>query len=239
MTKPGVMWKKLQRPLALTVLCGAMMTSLSGCIALVAGGAISGTLAASDRRTFGAQTEDTTIQVKGASKIRNVIGDAGHINLNSFNRRVLMTGEVRDEAMKATAERELRSVEGVLSVTNELEIAGPASYTSRSNDTLITTKVKASLVDAKDISANSYQVVTERGTVYLQGRVTQREGQIGADIARGVRGVNKVVKVFEYITEEEYKQYQTTPAAAPPSASSSSSGSSNTDSGGATTHSVQ
>lgn len=237
MTNPGVIWKKIQRPLALTVLCGAMMASLTGCIALVAGGAISGTLAASDRRTFGAQTEDTTIQVKGASKIRNVVGDAGHININSFNRRVLLTGEVRDEAMKAAAERELRSVEGVISVTNELEIAGPASYTSRSNDTLITGKVKASLVDAKDISANSYQVVTERGTVYLQGRVTQREGKIGADIARGVSGVNKVVKVFEYITDEEYKQYQPTPAAS--TGSSSSSNSSSADSGGATTHSVQ
>lgn len=233
MTNPGAIWNKIQRPLALSVLCAAMMTSLTGCIALVAGGAISGTLAASDRRTFGAQTEDTTIQVKGANKLRNIIGDAGHTNINSFNRRVLLTGEVRDEAMKAAAERELRSVEGVISVTNELEIAGPASYTSRSNDALITTKVKASLVDAKDISANSYQVTTERGTVYLQGRVTQREGQIGADIARGVSGVNKVVKVFEYISEDEYKQYQATPAAAPAAAPA------NADNGGATTHSVQ
>jgi osmotically-inducible protein OsmY len=119
---------------------------------------------------------------------------------------------VRDEAMKAAIEREIRGIEGVIDVINELEIAGPSSYTSRSSDTFITTKVKASLVDAKDISANSYQVVTERGVVYLQGRVTQREGQIGADIARGVSGVTKVVKVFEYITEEEWKSYQPKPA---------------------------
>jgi len=138
--------------------------------------------------------------------------DAGHVNINAFNRRALLTGEVRDEAMKAAAEREIRAIEGVLSVINELEVAGPASYTSRSNDALITTKVKASLVDMKDISANSYQVVTERGVVYLQGRVTQREGQIGADVARGVSGVTKVVKVFEYITEEEWKTYQPKPA---------------------------
>ncbi|MQA22680.1 BON domain-containing protein [Rugamonas sp. FT103W] len=192
----------------MSVLCGAMLASLSGCVALVAGGAISGTLAATDRRTLGAQTEDRAIEVKGGIKLNNVIGDAGHTNINSFNRRALLTGEVRDEAMKAAAERELRGIEGVLSVINELEIAGPSSYTSRSNDALITTKVKASLVDMKDISANSYQVVTERGVVYLQGRVTQREGQIGADVARGVSGVNKVVKVFEYITEEEWKSYQ-------------------------------
>jgi osmotically-inducible protein OsmY len=196
----------------MSVLCGALLASLSGCVALVAGGAISGTLAASDRRTFGAQTEDQSIQVKSRIRLNNTIGDAGHININSFNRRVLLTGEVPDEAAKATAEREVRAVEGVISVINELEIAGLASYTSRSSDTLITTKVKASLVDTKDISANSYQVVTERGVVYLQGRVTQREGQIGADVARGVSGVTKVVKVFEYITDEEWKSYQPKPA---------------------------
>jgi osmotically-inducible protein OsmY len=207
MSNPGAIWKKVQRPLVMSVLCGALLASLSGCVALVAGGAISGTLAASDRRTFGAQTEDQSIQFKAANRLRNTIGDAGHINVNSFNRRVL-TGEVPDEAAKATAEREVRAVEGVVSVTNELEIAGLASYTSRSSDAIITTKVKASLVDMKDISANSYQVVTERGVVYLQGRVTQREGQIGADVARGVSGVTKVVKVFEYITEDEWKSYQ-------------------------------
>jgi osmotically-inducible protein OsmY len=125
---------------------------------------------------------------------------------------VLLTGEVPDEAAKATAEREVRAVEGVVSVTNELDVAGVSSYTSRSSDTIITTKVKASLVDMKDISANSYQVVTERGVVYLQGRVTQREGQIGADVARGVSGVTKVVKVFEYITDDEWKSYQPKPA---------------------------
>lgn len=210
MSNSRTIWTTLKRPLAVSVLCLATAATLSGCVALVAGGAISGTLAASDRRTFGAQTEDTSIQLKGGNKLRNVLGKDAHININSFNRRVLLTGEVPDEAAKATAERELAAVEGVLSVINELEVAGPASYTSRSNDTLITGKVKASLVDAKDISANSYQVVTERGVVFLQGRVTQREGQIGADIARGVSGVTKVVKVFEYITEDEWKSYQPT-----------------------------
>jgi osmotically-inducible protein OsmY len=210
MSNPRTIWTTLKRPLAVSVLCLATAATLSGCVALVAGGAITGTLAASDRRTFGAQTEDTSIQLKGGNKLRNVLGKDAHININSFNRRVLLTGEVPDEAAKATAERELAAVEGVLSVINELEVAGPASYTSRSNDTLITGKVKASLVDAKDISANSYQVVTERGAVFLQGRVTQREGQIGADIARGVSGVTKVVKVFEYISEDEWKSYQPT-----------------------------
>lgn len=212
MSKSAALWQTIRRPLAMSLLCAGLVSSLSGCVALVAGGAISGTLAATDRRTFGAQTEDRAIEVKGGIKLNNVIGSAGHININAFNRRALLTGEVRDEATRAQAEREVAGIEGVISVINELEVAGNSSFSSRSNDTMITTKVKASLIDRKDISANSFQVVTERGNVYLQGRVTQREGQIAADIARGVSGVAKVVKVFEYITEEEWKSFQPRPA---------------------------
>lgn len=212
---------RLQRPVAIALLGGAMMSSLTGCFAIVAGGAVAGTIAASDRRTFGAQTEDKSIAVKADVKIRNVTGDAGHVNVNSFNRKALITGEVRDQAMKDAVEREVKSIEGVQSVVNELEIAGPASYTSRSSDTLITTKVKASLVDAKDISANSFKVVTERGAVFLMGRVTQREANSATAIARGVDGVTKVVRVFEYISEEEYKQFQNTPAPSQSSATGS------------------
>jgi osmotically-inducible protein OsmY len=212
MSKNVALLRRLQRPVAIALLGGAMLSSLSGCVALVAGGAVAGTMAASDRRTFGAQTEDKSIAVKADVRIRNVVGDAGHVNVNSFNRKALITGEVRDEAMKAAVEREVKGIEGVQSVVNELEIAGPSSYTSRSSDTLITTKVKASLVDAKDISANSFKVVTERGAVFLMGRVTQREANKATEIARGVDGVSKVVRVFEYITEEEWKQYQPNPA---------------------------
>lgn len=199
---------KIQRPLAVVLLGAALASSLSGCVGLVAAGAVGGTLAASDRRTFGAQTEDKAIAVKAEVKFPSLVGSAGHVNIASFNRRVLLTGEVRDEEMRNTVEREVRAIEGVLSVTNELEIAGVSSFTSRSNDAILTTKVKASLVDAKDISANSVKVVSERGNVYLMGRVTQREGNIASDVARGVPGVYKVVKVFEYISEDEWKQYQ-------------------------------
>jgi len=205
---------KAARPLMVAALAATLASSLTACFPLVVGGAVAGTVAASDRRTFGAQTEDKAIAVKSEVKIPNVTGNAGHVNVNAFNRKVLITGEVRDEEMKAAVEREVKGIEGVVSVVNELEVAGPTSYTSRSNDALITSKVKLSLADAKDISANSFKVVTERGNVYLMGRVTQREGNQAAEIARGVSGVYKVVKVFEYITEEEYKQYQTTPAPA-------------------------
>lgn len=204
-------WTRIKRPLAVAVLCGAVVTSLQGCIEMAVGGAVVGTLAATDRRTFGAQTEDKSIVFKGETRIPNIVGDAGHVNVTSFNRKVLLTGEVRDQAMKAAVEREVSAIEGVQSIVNELEVAGVSSFTSRSNDTLITGKVKASFVDAKDLYANSIKVVTERGTVYLMGRLTQSEGQRAADVARGVSGVQKVVKVFEYISEDEYRQLTKTP----------------------------
>jgi osmotically-inducible protein OsmY len=201
-------WSRLQRPVATVVLCGAMASLLSGCFGLLVGGAVMGGVAANDRRTLGAQTDDKAIAVKGESRFPQITGDVGHVNIASFNRHVLLTGEVRDEAMKAAVEREARNIDGVRTVDNELGIGSPSTYTARSGDTLITTKVKASLVDMKTISASSFKVVTERGVVYLMGRVTPREGQVGADVARGVSGVEKVVKMFDYITEQELKEME-------------------------------
>ncbi len=194
---------------AKAVLCAgafaSLVASLSGCFPLVVGGVAMGAAATADRRTLGAQTEDKSITVKAEVRLAKLGGDNGHINIASFNRKVLITGEVPDAATKATAEREVRAIEGVQSVANELEIAGPASYTSRSSDALVTTKVKASLVEMKTISAASFKVVTENGTVYLMGRVTQREGDVATDVTKSVAGVQKVVKLFEYITEEELR----------------------------------
>lgn len=197
MNKPG----SLMRPVAKALACVALLTTLSGCVGLVAGGAVMTAVSANDRRTLGAQTEDKAIALKGESRARSIVGEEGHVNVTSFNRKVLLTGEVRDEGMKAAVEREVRAVGGVMNVVNELEIGSPSKYTTRSNDALITTKVKASLVDMQTISANSFKVVTERGNVYLMGIVTPREAQIGTDVARGVSGVQKVVKVFEYIND--------------------------------------
>ncbi len=187
------------------VLGTALLASLSGCVGMVVGGAVIGAVASMDRRTLGAQTEDKAITVKAELKIPQITGENGHVNIASYNRKVLLTGEVRDQAMKAAVEREVRAIENVEGVFNELDIAGPSSYTSRSSDALITAKVKASLVDMKTISANSFKVVTERGSVFLMGRVTPREGNIAADVAKGVSGVHRVVKVFEYISEEDLR----------------------------------
>ena len=205
-------WRRLRRPLALFALCGMTAISLQGCIEMAVGTAVMGTIAATDRRTFGAQTEDKAIAVKGENRIGNMVGSAGHVNISSFNRKVLITGEVPDEATKTAVEREIADISGVQSIVNDLVVAPPTSFSSRSNDTLLTGKVKASLIDAQDISANSFKVVTERAVVYLMGRVTQREGTRASEVARGVAGVQKVVKVFEYITEDDVRQMSNTPA---------------------------
>lgn len=203
------------RPLALAAAFGLCAICLQGCIELAVGSAVVGTLAATDRRTFGAQTEDKSIVLKAESKINSVVGAYGHVNANSFNRRVLITGEVRDEALQAKIEREISSIEGVQGVVNELTIGGSSSLGGRSNDTLITGKVKAALVDTQDIQSNTFKVVTEAGVVYLMGRVTQREGALAAEAASRVSGTRKVVKVLEYISEDELRQIRQTTAPAP------------------------
>ena len=198
----------LLRPLSQALLCAALLSQLGGCVAVVAAGAVGTAVAGADRRTLGTQTEDEGIEIKAVARMPNIVGDAGHVNITSYDRKVLLTGEVRDEAMKRAVEDEVRSIANVEAVMNELAIGGTSSYTSRSSDALITSKVKISLADKKTVSATSFKVVTERGTVYLMGMVTQREGNIAANVAQGVSGVMKVVKMFEYISEEDVRAMQ-------------------------------
>lgn len=204
-------WHKWKRPIITAIVCVVSAMSLQGCFEMFVGSAVVGTLAASDRRTFGAQTEDKSIMIKGEMRASNVVGERGHVNVASFNRKVLLTGEVQDEQMKEAIERDIASIEGVQSVANELEVAGPSSFSSRASDSLITSKVTASFFDAKDLFANSFKVVTERGTVYLMGRVTPREGERAAEIASSISGVQRVVKVFEYISEDDLKRLTNAP----------------------------
>lgn len=208
-------WNRLFRPVATLSLCCAAVMSLQGCVELAVGSAVVGSIAATDRRTFGAQTEDKAIALKGENRLSRALGDAAHINVNAFNRRALLTGEVANEESRQTAEREVRAIDGVVAVSNEIQIAGQSNFSARSNDALITTKVKASFVDSKDVYASAFKVVTEAGTVYLMGRVTQSEGNRAAEVASGVSGVRKVVKVFEYISEAELKAYQAEFSASP------------------------
>jgi osmotically-inducible protein OsmY len=176
----------------------------TACAPLLVGGAmVGGALMVSDRRTAGTQVEDQSIELKAAARIRQAVGDRGHINVTSYNRSVLITGEAATEADKAAIEQGVRAVENVRSVLNELAVMGASSMTSRSNDTLVSTRVKAAFVDAKDVQANAVKVVAERGVVYLMGRVTEREAARAAEVARAVNGVLKVVRVFDLITEAE------------------------------------
>lgn len=195
-----------------SVLAASMLAgSLSGCVPLVVGGgAVTTALVASDRRTSGMYLEDERIEQSASAKLREVMGNNdGRASVTSFNRLVLLTGEVRTAEQKALLERNVASVENVRSVVNELEVVPfISSITQRTKDTFITSKVKASLIDAKDLQANTIKVVTEMNVVYLMGIVTPREARRAAEVARGVNDVRKVVRVFESISEDELANYR-------------------------------
>jgi osmotically-inducible protein OsmY len=205
------------RTLGLAALAAAALAAaLSACAPLLVGGAaVGGALVATDRRTPGTVVDDQGIELKAKARLRETIGDRGHINVTSYNRTVLLTGEVPNPADKAAVEAVVTRIENVRGVLNELVIGPIVPLTEMSNDVLITGKVKASLVDARDLFANAFKVVTEHGVVYLMGRVTEREANRAVEVARSVGGVRKVIRAFEIITEAELAQTQTKAASAP------------------------
>jgi osmotically-inducible protein OsmY len=214
------MTTKLAWPRAtLTLLAAAtLLTSLSACAPLVVGGLATTAVMATDRRTSGTQLEDEGIELRAANRLRETLGERGHINITSYNRQALLTGEVPTEADKQRAEQVLAGVDNVKSVVNELAVLGNSSFSQRSSDVLITGRVKASIADAQDLSMHAFKVVTERGTVYLMGRVTEREATRVAQVTRHVPGVQRVVRVLEVISEAELARLQPQPAPANASA---------------------
>ena len=170
----------------------------------------------------GCATRGPRHRARASSRIREQIGSGVHVNVTSYNRQVLLTGEVSKAQEKQLAEQILNRVENVRSVVNELAVATNSSLSERTNDALVSGKVKASMVDSRDVFANAFKVVTERGTVYLMGRVTQREATRAVEIARGVSGVQKIIRVFEIITEEELKTLQPPPVNDPAAAAPAS-----------------
>ncbi|MFN0182454.1 MAG: BON domain-containing protein [Aquabacterium sp.] len=192
-------------------LAAALASTLlaAGCAPLLVGGAVFGTgLVFVDRRTSGAQLEDQAIELKAGNRVREAVAQRGHANVASYNRMVLITGEAATDADKAAIEQAVSRVENVRSTVNELAVMGASSLTARSGDAVLTTRVKAGLIDASDLQATAFKVVTERSVVYLMGRVTEREGNRAAEVARGISGVAKVVKVFETLTEAELAAMQ-------------------------------
>ncbi|RKP45306.1 BON domain-containing protein [Pararobbsia silviterrae] len=194
---------RLTKALCAAALTASLCVMLEGCPLVVVGAAGGGALMATDRRSVGAQTEDREIQAKTQSMFIGDMPDEAHMDVTVFNRRVLLTGEVPTPEAKAKAEAITRTIDNVQGIINELTVGPPSSFTARSNDAYITSKVKAALFTEKDLGSNFFKVVTEGGRVYLMGLVTPTEGDRGADAASRVTGVVQVVKVFQYITPEE------------------------------------
>jgi osmotically-inducible protein OsmY len=186
------------KKILLAVTFAATATMLQGCFPVAAVGVGATALVVDDRRSTGFYVEDENIEWKARSIIVDRFKNA-HVNVTSFNLGVMLTGEVADEKTKTDIGEAIRKIPSVKNVTNELAIGGNSSLTSRSNDTLITTNVKARFLGAKGFSSNHVKVVTEASVVYLMGLVTKEEGDAAAEVARTTSGVSRVVKVFEYI----------------------------------------
>jgi len=171
---------------------------LQGCVEMAVVGAGAAVMSAVDRRTTGAQIEDEAIELRSSNRVSERYGDKVHVNITSYNRSVLVTGEVPDEKAKAEIQKIVTGTVNVRSVTNDLQVAGGASLSARASDATITGKVKARFLDAGKFNPLLVKVVTEASVVYLMGVVTESEAAAAVDIARTTGGVRKVVKVFEY-----------------------------------------
>lgn len=217
----------LQRIAFALTASAALVTALGGCVPLVVGaGAVGAGMVATDRRSSGAQLDDTTIEVRGAARIRGIANDNMNVTVISYNRQVLLVGTVGSEADRKRAEDVVAKVDNVRKVFNEVAVGQGSNITDRSNDTFITSKVKASLLDQNDIFGNTFKVTTERGIVYLMGIATAQEADRATEITRGVDGVRKVVRLVEVVSPEYIKAATSGGTATPSSSSSPASSSS-------------
>ncbi|MEO5658701.1 MAG: BON domain-containing protein [Polaromonas sp.] len=206
----GVM-KRLAGAIGAAVLFSGALTACVGPL-LVGGAMVGGTLLAVDRRTSGAQLDDEAIELRSGSQIRSNFGTRVRVSVTSYNRRVLLTGEVPNLQDKQRVEQVVAGVDSVESVVNELAVLNTPSLLDRSADVLLTGRIKAMLLDARDLQSNAFKVVTEKGTTYLMGRVTQREADRATEVVRTTPGVQKVVRIFEIISEPELERLGTAPA---------------------------
>jgi osmotically-inducible protein OsmY len=190
---------RLYKQLAQVIICTAVITQVTACFPIVAGGAAAGGAVAADRRTSGFYVEDENIELKAVKWAETNLGEFAHVNITSYNRNVLLTGEVPDEAAKAKTLAYMKSIANVREVTDEIVVGPKSSLSSRSNDTYLTSKVKTKFVTENQFQANYVKVVTENSVVYLLGIVNKTEADAATEIARNTDGVDKVVKVFEYI----------------------------------------
>ena len=192
-----------RRTLLLGLACAATLPLLQGCFPIAATGAVAGAALFADRRTSGAYVEDEGIEWRTRSRLRERFGNSVNTSVVSYNRNVLITGQAPNEQTREEIGRIAAGVENVRGIINEVEVAGLSSLSSRSNDAMITSMVKARFVDDQRFAANHVKVVTEAGTVFLMGIVTRDEGDAATEVARTTQGVQKVVRVFEYVDPAE------------------------------------
>ena len=193
------------------------IAALSGCAPLVIGAVAAGTaIVATDRRSTGTQLDDKTIQVRVANELKDALrGNDIHINVNSFERRVLLTGEVNSEEVKARAGIVASGSKEVRIVNNELVVAKPSTFSERTEDNTLGARVRAAFVNTREIAFNSIDIVTDRRTIYLMGAVTQKEADVAAHVASRVPGVKQVVKLFDVASVEEINRGRAAAASAP------------------------
>ena len=198
MNAPKIYLLKLNT-IAKLIAAAILSSQLIACVPAVVGGAAAGGAIAADRRTSGIYVEDENIELKAVKFMETTLGDQAHVNVTSYNRNVLLTGEVPDDKAKASAEAFVKSIENVRNITNEIAIGPKTDIGSRSNDTYLTSKIKTKFVTENQFPANYVKIVSENSVVYLLGIVTKAEGDAAAAIASNTDGVSKVVKVFEYM----------------------------------------
>lgn len=203
----------LARLSAALLIALAASTSLTACFPLLLGSAVVGSsVVLIDRRTTGSQIEDEAIELKAANRLGDILGKRGNVSVTSYNQLVLILGDVTSEDDRKLVEQTVSRIDKVRSTVNELMVFSTLPASSFGSETLLTSRVKAALVDSKDPLANVVKVVTQRGTVYLMGRVTEREATQAAETARSISDVQKVVKVFEIISEADLAAMKTMPA---------------------------
>ena len=193
-------------PWSLSAAVGVLLLQLGGCIAvpaIVAGGAAMGTMVATDRRTPGAVVEDRGIETKAALRVREALGDAVHVNVSSYNRTALITGEVPDEKRKAQVEKIVRDIENAQKTLNELAVMDNTPMTARVSDGILASRIRAALIDEKNLIANAFKITVERGVVYVQGRATAKEIALMTDIVSGLNGVTRVVRILDTLSEQD------------------------------------
>lgn len=193
------------------LLLATLMPILAGCFGATVVGVGAGALMAADRRPSETYVTDESIELRAGNRINEAFGDRAHVNVTSYNRSVLLTGEVPDTAARSQVEKIAGGVPNVKAISNEAQVAGVSTLGARGNDAYITSKVKARFIDANKFAVIHVKVVTEAATVYLLGMVTQRESDAAVDIARTTGGVQKVVRVFEIISEEQARQMDNRP----------------------------